>query len=194
MTPLLAAALIALAPGTYTNEEQVYFAVAAKQAALPWVGIRVAVDGSVARVDAFGAAVAGPLPDGFAPSADGYSAALAGAALSLQRARAFRCWATMPRRAPKPDGSEDWWFAAGLALHDRGGRVVATTDETPPQTFTLRMRNVVWPSGPNQPSLVLYVHRDDPDHAASYSWADPDAKRVGINLRWMQASCTRVVD
>jgi hypothetical protein len=53
------------------------------------------------------------------------------------------------------------------------------------------MRNVVWAQGPNRPSVVLYVHTpDDPDRAAAYSWADPDAKRIGINLRWMQASCT----
>ena len=27
--------------------------------------------------------------------------------------------------------------------------------------------------------------------AVSYGWADPGAKRLGINLRWMQASCSQ---
>jgi hypothetical protein len=112
-----------------------------------------------------------------------------GAVLELQRARAFKCWASIPRKALK-DGKTDWWFKSGLMLHDRGGRVVAETDEAVPQRFTLRMRNVVWPTGNNAPSLVLYVHGDDPDRAISYSWADPEAKRVGINLRTMQGSCT----
>lgn len=112
-----------------------------------------------------------------------------GSVLELQRARAFKCWASIPRKALK-DGKTDWWFKPGLMLHDRGGRVVAETDEPVPQRFTFRMRNVVWPTGNNAPSLVLYVHGDDPDRAIAYSWADPEAKRVGINLRTMQGSCT----
>ena len=58
----------------------------------------------------------------------------------------------------------------------------------------LRMRNVTWSGSArstNRPSLVLYVHTvDDPDHAVSYVWSDPGAARLGVNLRWMQASCT----
>ncbi len=114
-----------------------------------------------------------------------------GTLLTLQRSRAFKCWASIPRKALK-DGKTDWWFQQGLMLHDVGGRVTVTTDEPMPQTFSLRMRNVVWPNGNNAPSLVLYVHGEDPDHAIAYSWADPLAKRVGINLRTMQASCTLV--
>lgn len=115
-----------------------------------------------------------------------------GAPIELVRSRAFKCWVSIPRRAAKPDGTVDWWFGPGLMLHDGGGRVTATTDETPAQAFTLRMRNVAWPSGSNAPSLVLYVHGDDPDHAIAYSWADPGARRVGINLRTVQGSCTLV--
>jgi hypothetical protein len=43
-----------------------------------------------------------------------------------------------------------------------------------------------------RPSLVLYVHGADADNAIAYGWADPAAKRVGINLRSMQGSCTLV--
>lgn len=73
-------------------------------------------------------------------------------------------------------------------LHDAGGRVTVTTDEPVPQSFTLR--NVVRRNGNNAPSLVLYVHGEDPDNAIAHSWADPLAKRVGANLRTMQASGT----
>ncbi len=57
--------------------------------------------------------------------------------------------------------------------------------------MTLRMRNVTWARGSrNTPSLVIYLHRDDPDRAETYSWASPDATLVGINARWAQASCS----
>lgn len=243
MIVLTAAAIMtvaALLPGTYTNEEQVYFAKEAGKPPPPWTGVKITAEGSDYRlqpVDSFGAPKGasslmrvsegkleghdmvsirtGTCTVDFAQVPAGLTivnqrgsctgaaalttvtdAGLAmrtadGAMLDLQRARAFKCWASIPRKALK-DGKPDWWFKPGLMLHDRGGRVVAETDEAVPQRVTLRMRNVVWPTGNNAPSLVLYVHGDDPDHAISYSWADPGAKRIGINLRTMQGSCTLV--
>jgi hypothetical protein len=239
MIVLTAAAVLtvaALLPGTYTNEEQVYFAKEAGKPVPPWMGMTITPAAGGFRlqpVDAFGTArgesrllklreteklvsiTEGGCTIDYARVPLGLtmvnqSGHCAGAALlttvtepglairlsdgtlvEAQRARAFKCWASIPRKAPK-DGKPDWWFKPGLMLHDRGGRVVAETDEAVPQRFTLRMRNVVWPTGNNAPSLVLYVHGDDPDHAISYSWADPGATRIGINLRTMQGSCTLV--
>jgi len=109
-----------------------------------------------------------------------------GTLLDLLRARMFRCWASLPRK----DAKADWWFKSNVMLHDRGGRALLETDEAEPQRFVIRMRNVVFPEPPNRPSLVLYVHSEDPVRAISYAWADPEAKRLGINLRTMQASCS----
>ncbi|MCU0882657.1 MAG: hypothetical protein MUF14_08335, partial [Hyphomonadaceae bacterium] len=53
---------------------------------------------------------------------------------------------------------------------------------------------VEWPFGTNRPSLTLYVLDQDSDRAVSYAWGDYDADRLGINLRWMQASCTEAPD
>ena len=104
--------------------------------------------------------------------------------------RSATCWAASLKAKPKADGSEDWHFVRGLKLHDQDGRV-AVPSSAGSRPVVLRMRNVYWQEGPNRPSLVLYVHTpDNLDRAVSYSWADPRATRVGINLRWMQASCT----
>lgn len=192
---LLALAAVAWAAGVWTNEEQRSFALEAGKPAPAWVGLRVSADGSGWRgipVDPFGAQT-GParaLPAGGPP-------AMAG--VELRPARPFRCWAAVPKRARKADpgaaagagGSADWWGKRDIALHDQGGRAELLTDEAEPQRFTLKMRNVVWPSGPNQPSLVLYVLTPEGgERAVAYSWADPQAKRVGINIRTIQASCS----
>jgi hypothetical protein len=105
--------------------------------------------------------------------------ATAGQAQILRRARPVTC-------------SVDWFFAQDVKIHDQGGRAVVGKDVAGLKPLIIRMRNVVWPAGNrNRPSLVLYVHTpDEPDKAVSYVWADPEAKRIGINLRWMQASCT----
>ena len=179
MIAALAAAAAALA-GVWTNEEQVRFAEEAGMAPPPWVGLRVA-DGRVTPIDPYGAA----LGEGRALTA---GEAAAGAPLApgaeLRHARAFACWAAIPKAAG------GWWGARDVALHDQGGMARLATDEPAPQRFELRLRNVVWPSGPNRPSLVLYVHEPGNPRAIAYAWANPEATRVGLNLRTIQASCT----
>ena len=109
----------------------------------------------------------------------------------LNLAREVECWAALPKDKPKADGSVDWHFDAKLSLHDQGGRAIAGGGDTGAPATILRVRKVYWPApSKNKPSLVLYIHKPEkPDTAESYSWADIDAKRIGINLRWMQASC-----
>ena len=115
-----------------------------------------------------------------------------GTETQLKRARPVECWAAAKKVKPKTDGSPEWLFARKLKLHDQGGRVLIGGKESGAEPLILRMRAVYWPKpSTNRPSLVLYVHKpDNPDRAVSYSWADIDASRVGLNLRWMQASCT----
>jgi hypothetical protein len=83
-------------------------------------------------------------------------------------------------------------FEQKLVLHDQGGRAKLGGGATGAQETIIRIRYVTWAAGStNRPSVVLYVFKPDaPEEAVSYSWADEGAVRVGINLRWMQASCT----
>lgn len=115
-----------------------------------------------------------------------------GRIIMLRRARPFVCWLTVRRNAPKADGSEDWLFQGGMVTHDQGGRLRLGGGDTGAPEAIIRIRNVVWPEPTrNRPSLVLYVFTpDDTSRAVAYGWADPDAIRIGINLRWMQGSCT----
>jgi hypothetical protein len=118
----------------------------------------------------------------------------AGIPHKLVKARPFTCWTSVLRGARHGDTGlnvpESWQFERGGWIHDQGGELVVKTDETPAREFYLRLRNVEWPYGTNRPSLTLYVHEKGNPRAVSYSWADEGATRVGINLRWLQASCS----
>jgi hypothetical protein len=115
-----------------------------------------------------------------------------GRMIEYRRARPYTCWISAPKLAKKADGSTDWFFKNELKLHDQGGRIWVETDEATPQKIGFKLRNVVWPYGSNKPALTLYAYKsDDPEKAVSYAWADPEAKLIGINLRWMQGSCSR---
>ncbi|MCG8444086.1 MAG: hypothetical protein MI723_19965 [Caulobacterales bacterium] len=118
-----------------------------------------------------------------------------GPAFEMRRARTFQCWASVLRGASHGDAGAgaapgDWWFTRDVTLHDQGGLATLTTDEEPARDIDLRLRRVEWPYGRNRPSLTLYVHQDQDERATSYAWAEYDAERIGINLRWVQASCT----
>jgi hypothetical protein len=184
------AAQVTLPPGVWTNTEDAYFAAEEGRAQPAWLAYEVAEDGRWRSVDAFGAALtewssAGiprlePRPEG------GWSAG----GSELRRARAFACWVSVRKFAGKPDGSEDWTFASGLRTFDQGGRISVPGAGAAPDV-TIRLRQVTWAKGSrNKPSLVLYIHRGDPERAESYAWTAPDADLVGINLRWVQASCS----
>jgi hypothetical protein len=118
---------------------------------------------------------------------------------NFRRARPFECWVAVLRGAKHGDqgaGAKDtdWFFTRGVWLHDQGGLATVATDETPARDLRLRLRRVAWPSGGNRPSLTLYVFEPGNDRAVSYVWGEFDATRLGINLRWMQASCTHAPD
>jgi hypothetical protein len=117
----------------------------------------------------------------------------AGIAHHLNKARPFTCWTSVLRGASHGTTGvgipESWTFDRGW-IHDQGGELAVKTDETPAREFYIRLRNVEWPYGTNRPSLTMYIHEKGNPRAISYSWADEGATRVGINLRWIQASCT----
>lgn len=111
----------------------------------------------------------------------------------MRRARPFECWTAILRGAEHGDSGEgmnDWDFRRGVKLHDQGGVAELLTDEDPPRRIRLKLRDVDWPYGTNRPSLTMYVHEGDSDRAVSYTWTEAGADRIGINLRWIQASCT----
>ncbi|MFZ4120870.1 MAG: chromophore lyase CpcT/CpeT [Caulobacterales bacterium] len=119
----------------------------------------------------------------------------AGVPHQLRRARPFECWTAVLRGAVHGDSGQgaepnDWNFRRGLWLHDQGGTADIVTDENPSRRFTVKLRRVEWPYGTNRPSLTLYVHEQGNPRALSYTWGEYDAERLGLNLRWLQVSCT----
>ena len=193
--PLAASAPAAAADDAraiYTNTEETYFDADAGRDAAPWLSV-VVEDGQTRLVDAFGEKA--ETPDGFSivrRDSDTLVARVGDRETTLRRARPVTCWSALRRDTKKADGSDDWLFERALSMHDQGGRVRLGGGTSGAPETVLRMRAVTWPQGSrNRPSLVLYIHSaDEPDSAISYSWASADATRVGLNLRWIQASCT----
>ena len=180
-----------LPPGIWTNTEDEYFAEEESRETPEWVSFEVDGQGNWRNIDAFGK----PIGEWSADSIDGLqydqSAGWSVNGSELRKAEAFSCWAMLLKNKPKADGGEDWVVHRELRLHDQGGRVLVPGNGEADDAV-LRVRNVTWAKGSSSlPSLVLYVHKEDPVRAESYAWTAPSSGRIGVNLRWMQARCSR---
>lgn len=95
----------------------------------------------------------------------------------LGRAHEYECYIALRPRNAKAQ------IFTGLRLHDRGGTVDATTDETPARKLTLTLRRGMWPSnsGNNLVELLsLYLHEPGTPAILGSGWATPEASRVGF--------------
>lgn len=200
----------------YSNEEEVYFLKEEKKEAPPWVGVKFdIVKKQIVFVNKSGNDIltsnfssnkiiyCGDFTQNesdksckfeFGQDKAGFKiielARADGTKTVLRKARNAECWAAIPKKAAKENGETDWYFSGKFKIFDQGG-MAKVGDEKASEMFFLKLRNVVWPTGNNKPSLVLYVFANQEDaKAISYSWADNKAQRVGINIRTMQASCT----
>lgn len=190
---LAAPAAAQLPPGIWSTVEDIAFAAEEGRKAGEEVFLEVREGGSWRRIDAFGKAqsewVSGAIPR-LAVAPASHSGWRLGAN-ELRLAARFSCWVSARKFAGKPDGSPAWTFSKAETF-DQGGRIAFPGQGEAPD-FAIRLRNVTWAKGStNKPSLVLYIHKGDPARAESYSWASPDASLIGINLRWMQGSCSRL--
>lgn len=106
---------------------------------------------------------------------------------TLHRADPYACWVSRKR----DEGTEDnWTWTPDITVRE-GEYVQLPDDPAARRPVGLKLRYVRWPYGRNRDSLVLYVHEAEDDPAVSYAWTEPDAGRIAVNLRWVQASCTR---
>jgi hypothetical protein len=69
-----------------------------------------------------------------------------------------------------------------IVIHDQGGKV-KINDKYSVQLANLQHRSGLW-------VLTLKVIENATGKAISYTWTNPEAEKIGINLRWVQAGFT----
>ena len=114
----------------------------------------------------------------------------------LIRSREFHCYADIPGVGGGRDIPFDRYD--GFTIHDQGGRHWFTTRDTEQRQLGISLLSVNWhvlnePGDAfNRNSLVLYVNERLADGSVQehgYSFTEPDADRIGINLKWMLVNC-----
>lgn len=114
----------------------------------------------------------------------------------LRRARMFTCYADMPGVS----GGRDVPFSrfADLKISDQGGLVSFESNEDPPRTIAISLRNVDWQMNNEigaytRDSLVMYLYEQKADGSTGeffgYTFTRPDADRLGLNLGFILVNC-----
>lgn len=117
----------------------------------------------------------------------------------LNRARNFTCYADMPGVS----GGRDIPYTRfdNLQITDQGGQARFVSDEDTPRTIEINLRNVDWQMNNEigaytRDSLVMYIssRNDDgsPGEFFGYTFTQPDAERLGINLGFILVNCYMV--
>lgn len=114
----------------------------------------------------------------------------------LTRARNFTCYADMPGVS----GGRDIPYTrfSDLEITDQGGIARFVSNEDTPRTIQIGLRNVDWQMNNEigaytRDSLVMYISsiNDDgkPGEFFGYTFTQPDAERLGINLGFILVNC-----
>lgn len=116
----------------------------------------------------------------------------------LKRARDFKCWAAFKTEKLKANGEHEWDFFADRIVHDQGDIAQFTTTDENPKSYFIRLKQTEFPAGNRPDVFEMFIHEDSEQakknykQALSYTWTNKEAERLGINLRWMQSSCSLI--
>ncbi len=101
------------------------------------------------------------------------------------RARGFGGWAAINGAGPQAKAdSSDWHMNRDLRIDSEGGRTNVNFRDGQASGYSLLLETLVVQAG-ELPLLKLSIV-DGAGQVIAYVWSDPDAKRIGINLGWIQ--------
>jgi len=108
------------------------------------------------------------------------------AATLSQRVRWFTGWDALNGGGAKasPDNN-DWHLRRDLRLHSEGGRIPLKYRDGAASGYSLELARLTYRES-NTEVLRLAVIEDASGRMLSYVWADPDARRIGLSLGWLQ--------
>ncbi len=104
-----------------------------------------------------------------------------------QKVRPMSCWVAI-NQSPGQDEYQDngqWEYFKDLLTHDIGGELIVGK-ESP---YRIQLKQTRFPVGEYKDVLEMFVFRGSEEKAFSYSWTDPQATMIGMNLREIQGAC-----
>ena len=97
---------------------------------------------------------------------------------------------------PLPDIPDSTYFMRNLKIHDQGGIVPLVLEDGTVTDYSVELTQLVYGKRISIMKLAIYEEPFDSIHynsrAVSYAWADPKAKRLGLNIRKIVSGWTLI--
>ena len=108
------------------------------------------------------------------------------AQIVARKVKWYAGWAAINGAGPDARAdSTDWHMNRGLRIDNEGGSANLQWRDGKSSGYSLALERVTYRDG-NVPVLKLSVIENASGHAIAYSWANPEATRIGISLGWIQ--------
>ena len=113
-------------------------------------------------------------------------------AYCLLRCRYFAGWI----EAPIPGKEEEMHRQGNLQIHDQGGLIKLLDSSSNPSGNSVELTQLVY--GKQIAIMKLAIYQEEHSgisynsKAISYTWTNPEAKRIGINLRFISSGWTLI--
>ncbi|MCU0390224.1 MAG: chromophore lyase CpcT/CpeT [Thermoflexibacter sp.] len=104
----------------------------------------------------------------------------------LRKCRFFTGWII----AQKEGKDNEYHQMRNITIHDQGQRIQLVTETGEKTKYYAELSEVAYNKDLNV--LKLAIYEEGKDKAIAYTWANTDAERIGINLRYVQAGFTLV--
>ncbi|MCX8019061.1 MAG: chromophore lyase CpcT/CpeT [Chitinophagaceae bacterium] len=104
----------------------------------------------------------------------------------LKRCEFYTGWMVLQ----KAGFENEYHVMRGLVWHNQGKRHRLVTEDGKPTKYELELATVVY--NKNLEVLKLALYESGSSKAIAYTWASPQSKNIGLNLRWFQAGLTKM--
>ncbi len=111
-------------------------------------------------------------------------------AQDVRAALQYSGWLALKRQIIDPQAKEDEWLSMrDISMSDDGKKLrIKDGDKNTPYELELI---VITYTQTDTTVLKLALYEDGKDKAITYIWSEPETKRIGMNLRWMQVGLTK---
>jgi len=111
-----------------------------------------------------------------------------------RKVETYAGWAAINGGGPKGAGAgDDWHMNRAMRVGSEGGRAALTWRDGKPSGYSLELERMTYREG-NVPVLKLSIIDDANGATVGYSWVNPEATRIGINMGWVQVGLERAAD
>jgi len=109
----------------------------------------------------------------------------------LKKCSFYKGWAAIKKDAVSDTSKSKYIGFRGLVIHNQGQHTSLVDESGLDAGYEISLSQLTY-AGSNTPVLKLGLHEKGEKKTVSYIWGEPKAKRLGLNIKWIQTGFTLI--